>query len=308
MIALPCYAKYISTNRALDMLKSSYTLSIISLLFLILGLSACSPGDVRQAMENQRPRISIADQRITSLDFERVSMAFGIKVDNPNPIGIQLAGLDYDLKLGGHSFLTGSEEKQMSLRANGVSRIELPLSLGFAEINEAISTLKGKEEVPYELTTGLMIEVPLLGKLRYPVTSRGIVPVPQLPKVSLKTLRVDSMNLLGATLALDIEVDNPNAFSLGLDRLNYNLMVNGKRWASGNRNSLGTIKQKQNNVITLPLSLNFMELGSGLYTALSSGKEVNYSLSGKLDASSSNKLLGSFAMPFETDGRVSLSQ
>jgi LEA14-like dessication related protein len=288
-------------------MRSSIVATLLSSALLLTNLTACTQVEIKEALENQKPKVSVDDQRITRLDFERVNMAFGIKVDNPNPVGIQLAGLDYELKLGGNSFASGQQNKQMQLSASGSSRFELPLSIAFKEIYQGLNNLKGKDEVPYELTTGLMIDVPLLGRIRYPVKTQGILPLPRLPTISVQTLSLDKLNFSGATLTLNLAVDNPNAFSIALDKLNYDLKVNGKRWASGDMQSLGAISSQQKNMIRLPVSLNFIELGSGLYGLLNSGDNLNYSLSGKLDASSDHPLIGNFAMPFDNNGLVKLS-
>lgn len=279
----------------------------LTLATLALGLAACTPM-VKQAFDNQRPQVSVADQRITGLDFERVTLAFGIKVDNPNPIGIDLEGLDYDLKLDGRSFLTGKQDKQMQIAASGASRIELPLSMSFKEIQRGLSGLKGKDEVAYELTTGLMIKVPLLGTFRYPVVSQGVLPVPQLPRISLQSLKLENVGFTGATLSLKLLVDNPNNFSVALNSLNYDLKVNGKHWASGNSKTLGNIVEKQKSTISLPLTVSLMDLGAGVSTLLKGGEELNYAVAGRLNGSSSHKLIGNFDMPIENSGRVRITQ
>jgi len=283
-------------------------LSSLLLPGLLIALTACAPIDVKQALQNQSPKVSVAGQRLTSLNFERVNLAFDLQVDNPNPIGLTLGGMDYDLKLAGHSFATGNQDQKMQLAASGPSHIELPLSLAFAEIYQGLKELQGKSEVPYELTTGLLIDVPLLGKLRYPVTTKGVLPLPQLPKVSLKNLTVQKINLTSATLALGLQVDNPNAFNVALDRLRYELTVNGKRWASADKASLGSVREQQQNTLTLPLTLNFMELGSGLYSLLTSSQPLDYRINGTLDASSANALIGKFNMPFDNSGNIKLSR
>jgi LEA14-like dessication related protein len=270
-------------------------------------LSGCNPGNIRDALENQKPRVSVAGQQLTRLDFQQVGMAFDIRVDNPNPVGLSLGGLDYDLKLAGHSFASGKQNKQMQLKASGPSTFKLPLSMRFAEIYQGLKELKGKSEVPYELTTGLMIDVPLLGKLRYPVTTSGKLPLPRLPKVSVKSLTLDKLNFSGATLALKLKVNNPNAFGVALDKLNYDFKVNGKRWISGNRTSLGNLAANQGNELTLPITLNFMELGSGLYSLLKGGQDLNYNLSGKLDANGGHPLIGRFDVPINRSGKVRLA-
>lgn len=280
----------------------------IVVLFMLLSLGACSSLNLKKTMENQKPKVSVADQRITHIDFESIGLAFGLQVDNPNPIGISLAGLDYDLKLDGKSFVTGQQDKHMRIGASGASRIELPLSMRFEEIYQGLRQLKDSDEVPYELTTGLLIDVPLLGKMRYPVTTRGRIPTPHMPKISLKSMQVEKLGFNGATLALALEMDNPNAFGLGLNRLQYDLKINGKPWFSGQRKNLGTIQKNGKSVITLPVTLNFSEMGSGLYQLLNSGQAFDYQLDGKLDAHSDHKLIGKIDLPINSTGRIKLSR
>lgn len=270
-------------------------------------LGGCNPGNIRDALESQKPRVSVAGQQLTRLDFQQVNMAFDIRVDNPNPVGLSLGGLDYDLKLAGHSFASGRQNKQMQLKAAGASTFQLPLSMRFAEIYQGLDKLKGKNEVLYELTTGLMIDVPLLGKLRYPVTTSGTLPLPKLPKVSVNSLTLEKLNFSGATLALKLKVNNPNAFGVALNKLRYDFKVNGKRWVSGNRASLGSLAANQGNEVTLPITLNFMELGSGLYSMLKGGQDLDYSLSGKLGATAAHQLIGSFDVPINRSGKVRLT-
>ena len=274
----------------------------------LLALQGCDTLNVKRALESQSPTVSVAGQRLTHLDFQQATVAFDIQVDNPNPIGLSLAGLDYDLKLAGHSFASGRQNKRMQLKAAGPSNFQLPLSMRFSEIYQGLKELKGKNEVPYELTTGLMIDVPLLGKLRYPVSTSGTLPLPRLPRVKLQSLTLEKLNYSGATLALKLKVDNPNGFAVALDKLRYDFKVNGKRWVSGNRASLGNLGSNQGNEVTVPITLNFMELGSGLYSLLQGGQELDYSLSGKLDATGGHPLIGSFAMPINRSGKIRLVQ
>ena len=51
-----------------------------------------------------------------------------------------------------------------------------------------------------------------------------------------------------------------------------------------------------------------MDLGAGFSNMLKGGEELNYEIVGKLNASTSNKLIGNFDMPIETSGRVKVAQ
>lgn len=279
-----------------------------SFVIVAASLSACVPGNVKEAMENQKPRVKVSGQRLTHLDFDRADLSFDLQIKNPNPIGISLAGMDYDLKLAGNSFVSGNKAQKLRIPANRKSKVELPLSLSFTEIFEGLKKLSDKKTIPYELTTGLKIDVPLLGALRYPVTTRGTIPVPRLPSISVKGISMEKMSLSGARMLLKMEVDNPNVFGLGLNALNYDLTVNGQRWASGNKVNVGKIQKNGKSEISLPVTLNFMELGSGIYSLLNSNQALDYQFSGKLKANGDHPLIGNFSLPFDNRGSTTLVQ
>ncbi|MEJ2394912.1 MAG: LEA type 2 family protein [Candidatus Thiodiazotropha sp.] len=109
----------------------------------------------------------------------------------------------------------------------------------------------------------------------------------------------------GASLLLQLEVDNPNSFSLLLNKLNYNLKLNGYDVGGGLVDKAVNIKQDGRGTVSLPVSLDFAQAGMGLYSALL-GKGISYDLSGSMQASSSNPILEAFRIPLDKQGRVDL--
>ncbi|MDQ7075738.1 MAG: LEA type 2 family protein [Gammaproteobacteria bacterium] len=273
-----------------------------------LFLSGCSQPALKQILENQRPKVSIASTRISSLDFDNLTLNFGIKIDNPNPIPISLAGLDYDLKLAGKSFIKGQKDQPIQVAASGISEIELPITVGFKQLMNIFKEFKNKDSAAYDLDLGLLVDVPIIGQYRHPLKTSGNIPIPKTPSVKLANMSLGEMSFSGANVGVQLEIDNPNAFSLALDKLDYTLKVNGAQWFKGVQNNVGNIKANGKSVINLPLSLNFMDLGSGLFSVLSGGKALNYDIQGTLGATSDNALIGAFQLPINQQGAVNLSR
>jgi len=230
---------------------------------------------------------------------------FDVQVDNPNPVGISLAGLDYDLKLLGSSFLQGDQPMGMKLAANGSSQVQVPVRLGFQQLLTSYQQLKGAKRADYQLDLGMGFEVPLLGRVRVPASYRGEFPIPEMPAVSLRSLDVQQLTLNGAQLLLQLEVDNPNDFSLLLDKLNYNLKLNGYDVGGGLVGKSVNIQKDGRGTINLPLNLDFAQAGRGLYSALL-GQGIRYDLSGSMEATSSNPILERFRIPLDKQGSVTL--
>ena len=59
---------------------------------------------------------------------------FDIKIDNPNNIAIDLAGLDYGLKINQSSLFSGTKNDPLNIGAKGSSTIQIPLSLKYEDI------------------------------------------------------------------------------------------------------------------------------------------------------------------------------
>jgi LEA14-like dessication related protein len=284
----------------------SRLLLLLTALFQLVLLTSCATLEkVGQALEGQRPTAQVEGLRLTGLDMNGVDLAFDVAVDNPNPIGISLAALDYDLKLFGSSFIQGDQPMGMKLSANGRSQVEVPVRMGFQQLLDSYRQLKGADEVGYELDLGMGFEVPVLGQVRVPASYQGKLPIPEMPSVSLSSVDVEQLTLSGAKLLLELQVDNPNRFALQLDKLDYNLKLNGYDVGGGVVNQAVKVKQDGRGVISLPLSLNFSQAGMGLYKALL-GNGVKYDLSGLMKASGSNPILSGFTIPLDKKGSVGL--
>ncbi|MCU7863904.1 MAG: LEA type 2 family protein [Candidatus Thiodiazotropha sp. (ex Lucinoma borealis)] len=243
---------------------------------------------------------------MTSLDFDGVELAFAVNVTNPNPVGIDLAGLDYDLKLLGNSFVKGEQPMALSVAANGTSQIELPMRLGFRQLMSSYQKLQHASQAAYQLDLGLGFNIPVLGKMKLPVSYQGEFPIPKIPDIKVKNLDIQKLTLNNAKLLLQIEVDNPNNFSLLLDQLNYNLKLNGFNVGNGLLSQSVAIKQDGRGVINLPLSVNIMQAGMGLYSALLGNDGLKYELNGSMAATSSNSILSDIKIPLNEQGVIEM--
>jgi LEA14-like dessication related protein len=280
-------------------------LPILILVFPLLLVGCATLEEVGQALEGQKPTAEVKGVKLTQLDFNGVDLAFDVKVDNPNPVGISLSGLDYDLKLLGSQFLSGEQPMGMRLAAKDSSQVAVPVRLEFKQLLAAYQQLKSADKAGYDLDLGLGFDVPVLGNLRVPVSYSGELPIPKMPELKVRSLDVQKLSMSGAKLMMQLEVDNPNTFSLFLNQLNYNLKLNGFDVGGGQVTQPVDLKQNGQGVINLPVSLDFAQAGMGLYKALL-GKGINYDLSGLMKASGSNPIFSGFTMPLDKKGTVGL--
>ncbi len=287
-------------------MKPGYLQWIVIVLSSIL-LFGCNSSKIKQAIQNQKPKVSIIQVRVIDIDFEQITLGFETQIDNPNPVDISLAGIDYDLHLQGSSFLKGNTRKPVSIKASSISLVELPLTIGFDQLKNSYEAIRDKTSVAYLLNLGLLIDIPVIGQYSHSVQQQGNLPVPIKPSIRLADIKINHINFNGAEVDVSIGIENPNPFSAILERLDYTLRINGQQWASGVSEKPGTIEANSDSTIKIPLNLQFSQMGIGLFKLLTGSSNIDYALSGDLKARVPEMPVGRFDLPINQVGTFKLT-
>ncbi len=292
-----------------------YNTQIRTFILLTLGFGSslmfhsCSEAlQVLQQMNVQEPNVSVQNVKLTGLNLSKVDLLFNISVENPNNLGIQLSNLDYNLFLNNTSFLKGSQNQDIKIKANGAALVPIPLSLGFQQIRKAVSSLASLDTVPYRLDLKVGVNLPLLGIVQIPISRKGSFPNFKIPEISLQGINLKNLGFNGANLDIVLNVKNPNTFGFNAENLNYDLEINGLQWITGHLNRSVSIAQKSDQSVRIPVSLNFMTMGTAVYQLLTGNSELNYQLKGKTKINSSLEYFNSFNFPFNKSGKINLTK
>jgi LEA14-like dessication related protein len=263
---------------------------------------------IEELAKVQKPQVAIDKVRFTGMTFETLSLAFDVKIDNPNPLSATLAGFDYDFMINGASFLSGQQVSEMVIESMGQSMVEIPLTLKFEDLYKTYQTIVNQDSTRYTLATGLSFNLPVLGNTRLPLSHQGSLPLIKLPDIKIGSLDLKKLSLTGAEMALKLDVSNPNAFNVILNKLNYGLKINGQSWAQGVTSQAMTVNEKGNGTLTIPISLNFLQMGRTVYGIVSGNEKLNYSFDGNVDLGSSLPLLNQMNLPINKSGAIKISK
>lgn len=274
--------------------------------FLVLIFAGCA--GLKDLTKVQQPKVSLADVRIAGLSFDAIDLLFDIEVENPNVVGVTMAGFDYNFFLNQQSFVKGNQPKRQNIAGNGSSTVEFPLTLRFSDLYSTYNSLKNDDSTSYQIDLGFQFDLPVLGVVRVPVSRQGAVPLLKLPRVALGGIKVNKMGLTAAELLVNVEVDNPNAFSMLLNRLNYSVELSGSQVASGVTDRDMRIGEKGSSTLSIPISLSFLDAGQSLYSLLTKQGKLDYRLIGDVDLSTSVPMLGQVTLPFDRSGEVTLNR
>jgi len=286
------------------MSKRYFHLFVPVLVFMLFTHCA----ELQQFSPVQKPVVKLANTRITGLSLNTIDLIFDLDIENPNPLSIRTAGLDYDFQLNHASLVKGNQNDEMLIQSNGKSRVAIPLSLNFQDIYQAYQSLKNQDSTEYALKCGVIFDLPLLGPTRIPVQKSGHLPLIKIPNIQIHKLKLNRLTLTRAELMLELKMKNPNAFQLRLNNLNYQFNVNGLSWSKGNITTPVSVKSKSENTIRIPISLSFIEIGQTVYQLISGNKKLDYQLSGQLGFDTSLQMLKNGHLPISKTGSVHITK
>lgn len=281
-------------------LSALILLSLMAASVLLVGCDSLR--DVVDAI--RRPEVRIADTELEALSFSGLTLRFDMEIRNPNPIGISLSGFDYELQIEGTPFVSGEVDEKVTIEARDRSIVPLPVELGFEDLVRTIRELEDREEAAYQLTSGFSFDLPVLGRVRIPVSTEGSVPILRVPGLEVRSLRLNSISLSGASLDLELELRNRNNFKIFIESLEYRFRVDERDWASGMRQERVRIGENDVAALTIPVELDFAAVGLSVYQMILGAEALQYTLEANVDVGTSLRVLKNASLPFNVAGQL----
>ena len=279
-------------------------LTISLSLIITLFISGCA--ELTRHADAIKPTAKLTGMNLNSIDFEKAELLLDFAVENKNPVTLDIAGLDYNLIIAEQSLISGVTAKGVKLKANSTSPVQVPVTLKFDDLKKLPGEIWGKDNFDYKLDTVINVMLPYIGNYAVPVTKTGQLPVPKLPKISIKGMNVKSLSFTTANVIAQIEIDNPNAFELALSNLDYQLNINQQEWGHGKIAEKRNIPKKGKTVIDIPLSLNLLSVGQTSYKMLLHKADMDYQLKGNVDVDTGVEMMKAVKLPLDVQGTTSL--
>lgn len=247
----------------------------------------------------REPDVQITKMELKEVMLDRVTMLFHTAITNPNPIGLQLAGLGYALRVEGDQLARGNVDEDMKLKAKAKSSLRFPVEFALGETSRAILKLLELDEAAYGIDTAFRFRVPELGKVEVPVSFDGKFPVPKIPSFAVRSVRFTSIGPGGLGMRLTTTVKNTNRFPLPVDGFKFNFKLNGRSVLKNESVSGMSLKAGQTRDIPLDFTFGLLEAGLTI-ASLAQGPTLRWELDTKLDA-------GILNIPFDASGKIKLA-
>lgn len=261
---------------------SSVKLTFATVVALAVGLmGGCAT--LKDSLDVVRPSAEVTSVQVAGLTADGVDLVVNLAIHNPNRFALDAVGVDMELKVEDTSLVSLNQaDRGLSLPANGSASAGLPVSLRFADVYNTFTSLQGKDTFDYSIDAGFLLNLPVIGNVRIPAEFSDSLPIPKMPQITFRSATLTDISWQGASMALVVDVLNPNSFGIDLNSLNYQVVSGGKSLAAG-KVSAATLADGEQQQLTIPLSLGFAELGSSLIRLLQGSQPVDIGLTGNLD-------------------------
>ena len=102
-------------------------------------------------------------------------------------------------------------EEGLTVKGASSGMIEIPVAVNFVKAAKNIAQFVKKDEIPYDFNGTARINM-----FSIPYSTKGSIPVPKLPKISLKDVDVKTLTFKKASLVFNVNLKNDNAFPVNL--------------------------------------------------------------------------------------------
>ena len=243
------------------------------------------------------PSVEVVDMNVTKWGLSTLGTTFDVAVNNPNPVGFTLQGIQYGLDIDGQRLTSGQSETPVKIEANGRSTTKLAFDFPLAQTANALVALLSKKEVDYGLESAFQIGRPDFA-VTVPANKTGRLPLPQLPRFDVPTAEFRGASISGIQFRVVPALENLNAFDLPIGGLSTSLRVNDRPVLTNRTDNQRTLKAKSKTTIPIDLTLSLADLGLSALSLIQKPR-IRWAVDVQLSA-------GQFKLPFAESGQLRL--
>ncbi|MBO6535084.1 MAG: LEA type 2 family protein [Balneolaceae bacterium] len=254
----------------------------------------------------EKPTLSLSDFKVDQLTLSDIDLLFDINIDNPNPIAVSVNSYSYSFLIADQQFVSGDQETSTDVPATSSNVIQVPVFFGYQELYDTFEAIRDEDETNFTFEGVIAVEVPILGIVELPYSQSGKIPVVKRPYIRVQSMKVRELSLSKISLDFNFEIENPNAFGIDLSGFSYDLNINQLQAINGTVNEQVSLGSKSTNTLSIPLEVNVLQAGMGIYRAISNRESFDFTFSGDATLGTDLPYFKSSTFNFNRSGSVDI--
>jgi LEA14-like dessication related protein len=243
------------------------------------------------------PKLELKGVSFSDLSLEGVTVVVAVGTENPLPIGVDLGPSRLAVSLDGKKVAELQTPPETRL-APGAGELRLPVRFGFGSLLTAAVPMGKPQTAKLRVEGALALPTPI-GVFQVPVNETRPLEMPRLPELTFAGLRLSSVTLANATVAVEMNLVNRNAFAIPSVRAGGALALSGIRVGEISSGDLGEVEAGGARRLTTQLTLDFLRTASAAQAVRSNAVSMMF------DGSVSS---GSLTLPLKWSQSVALTR
>jgi len=251
----------------------------ILVLVLLLLTSAFSYGGLKEDI-----KITLLEKQLQKMTPEGLVLAFYLKIENFSSRPHFLSGYSYRFVINQVDFISiqTSLDKGIRIDSKRSTIISLPVKITYSYLFKEVPAVASAVSVPCYLMGRLNFSDGRRNRGYLPVAFSADFPIFKDPVVELLPLDIKMITIGGADVEFRVKVKNITGMEFPIDRMEYELKFGGHPIHKGRFSGDKNIAAQGERIFTLPLLLNFHEVGRDIYGLLKQ-TVVNIHFAGEIE-------------------------
>ncbi|PWA57741.1 Immunoglobulin-like fold [Artemisia annua] len=247
-----------------------------------------------------KPTADVSAIHIPKINLKEADIIVDVLVTNPNPVPIPLIDINYLIESDGRKLISGLIPDAGTIHAHGSETVQIPLCLIYDDIKNTYADIQPGSIIPYKIKVELIVDVPVFGRLTFPLEKCGEIPVPYKPDIDIEKIKFEKFSFEETVATLHLKLENKNDFDLGLNALDYEVWLCDV--SIGGAELAKTQNLKKNGITDLEVPITFRpkDCGSALWDMIR-GKGTGYSMKGNIDVDTP---FGAMKLPLDKEGGI----
>jgi LEA14-like dessication related protein len=204
--------------------------------------------------------------------------------------------------------VSGAVSNDEPLKARQNTVVEVPVSVTWEGLYNTFRSLKDAGSAEYRVDLAFTFDLPVIGGKTWNLSHSGQIPLPKIPALAFRGIRVKTLSLSRIEFELSLEVENRNGFAMKVEELAYSLTVNNTPWAQSQVPPGTLLEAGKKTVIPVTFSLNALSMVSEITGIVTRGTEVVYTCGGGMKLGSDFPGLPPLDLPFSFSGNTKLGR
>lgn len=99
----------------------------------------------------EKPKVTLDNLKVQDPTLTGATLVFGLMVDNPNAVALQVDELIYDLEISGRALSSGRLAEGAKVPAREKAIVEIPVAVKYSDLFESVIGLLKNQSSPYRI-------------------------------------------------------------------------------------------------------------------------------------------------------------